>query len=338
MSASVNTSRDLSAARNAFNHLDAEMSRRAHEVKKQSQVCEDGHQTGHNTYQRITVNNAIHGLTLTLVVVWSMAFFHERSLTVGLRPWNGGNGVTVEVDDEGAVWGVAFAFSVGGAVVFAASEVFNFLFSKQHFGRERQRESWELRNFPRGEQEEMVELYVARGMTLADARLTISTMAKYEDFFVDVMMMEELGMVPPDDLARPSLIGLVSFLAFFSGGALVAMLVPCLLPLAGSVLDACAPLLPPFMTAESALLRLALASLALCPAAFVLSVMRGDLFGFVGVRRLVAGAEGVVMLCGAVTAAVLAALLLRAALAAEHQVALGGGGGGVGGVGVVGEL
>ena len=82
------------------------------------------------------------------------------------------------------------------------------------FAYERRREKWELENFPEGEQREMVELYVKRGMTQADAESVIEVMSKYKNFFLDVMMVEELGLMPPDNDDSPMKNGLVTFAAF----------------------------------------------------------------------------------------------------------------------------
>jgi DNA damage-binding protein 1 len=59
---------------------------------------------------------------------------------------------------------------------------------------ERQREAWEMENYPEGEVSEMIEIYEEKGLTNADAKLIVETMAKYKEFFVDVMMMHELEL------------------------------------------------------------------------------------------------------------------------------------------------
>lgn len=81
---------------------------------------------------------------------------------------------------------------------------------------ERQRENWEMENYPEGEIEEMIDLYTEKGMERDDAELVVNTMAKYQDFFVDVMMVEELGLqVPEDDHANESFKeGVIMFLSF----------------------------------------------------------------------------------------------------------------------------
>ena len=52
-----------------------------------------------------------------------------------------------------------------------------------------------------------------RGMKEEDATIIIETMSKYEDIFVDVMMVEELGLMPPEEESS-FMNGLVTFVAF----------------------------------------------------------------------------------------------------------------------------
>ena len=46
-----------------------------------------------------------------------------------------------------------------------------------------------------GEIKEMVDLYVEKGISQPDAENIISTMSKYPEFFVDHMMVQELGLM-----------------------------------------------------------------------------------------------------------------------------------------------
>jgi VIT1/CCC1 family predicted Fe2+/Mn2+ transporter len=86
---------------------------------------------------------------------------------------------------------------------------------------EREREMWEMENFPEGEVKEMEDIYVERGMNREDAKLVVETMSKYKDFFVDIMMAEELGLrVPEDDHVFESFKeGIVMFCSFAAFGA-----------------------------------------------------------------------------------------------------------------------
>ena len=86
---------------------------------------------------------------------------------------------------------------------------------------ERTREDWEMRHNPEGEILEMVDIYVGRGMSREDATTVITTMAKYHDFFVNVMMVEELGLAVPEPEAHCDAMkdGFLMFLAFCVFGA-----------------------------------------------------------------------------------------------------------------------
>src|SRR5210317_1015118 len=65
---------------------------------------------------------------------------------------------------------------------------------------ERKREEWEMENYPEGEIQEMIDIFrVKGGMEHEDAKLVIETLARYPDFFVDIMMAHELELQVPDD-------------------------------------------------------------------------------------------------------------------------------------------
>ena len=80
--------------------------------------------------------------------------------------------------------------------------------------REREREAWELKNYKEGEIQEMVEIYEGRGMARADAEKVMRVCAKYEDAFVDMMLVDELGLERPDRSGSPWKSGLATFSSF----------------------------------------------------------------------------------------------------------------------------
>jgi DNA damage-binding protein 1 len=59
---------------------------------------------------------------------------------------------------------------------------------------ERRREEWEMENYPEGEITEMIDIYKEKGMSHEDAKIVIETMSKYKEFFVDLMMAQELEL------------------------------------------------------------------------------------------------------------------------------------------------
>lgn len=100
---------------------------------------------------------------------------------------------------------------------------------------ERKREEWEMENYREGEIKEMIEIYENKGLSPEDAKVVIETMAKYKDFFVDVMMQQELELqVPDDNHVEESLKeGFVMFcsFAFFGAAPLLGYtLIPWMFP------------------------------------------------------------------------------------------------------------
>lgn len=84
---------------------------------------------------------------------------------------------------------------------------------------EMQREHWEVDNNPAGEVEEMVQIYMSKGIVEEDARTVANTLSKYKDFWVDHMMLHEIGMLPPDEEDDSFKGAAVMFLAFSMFGA-----------------------------------------------------------------------------------------------------------------------
>jgi len=85
---------------------------------------------------------------------------------------------------------------------------------------ERKREKWEYENYPKGEIDEMIELYEKKGMKVEHAKQLVAALIKHEDIFIDTMMVEELGIVPPDpgDINTPAKMGAVTALSFVGCG------------------------------------------------------------------------------------------------------------------------
>jgi len=104
-----------------------------------------------------------------------------------------------------------------GAGEFLSSRAYN-----NYIQKELERETWELDNYPEGEVLEMIELFHQRGMSREDAEVVITRMAKYKDFFVNIMMTEELALpLPAADAASESLRdGFIMFVSFACFGML----------------------------------------------------------------------------------------------------------------------
>jgi len=96
---------------------------------------------------------------------------------------------------------------------------------------ERGREKWEFQNYQEGEIDEMIQIYEKKGINREDANLILRTMAKYPEFFVDHMMMQELEIPPVDEDESPLKMGFVTLLSFLIFGFIPLLAYVVLFPL-----------------------------------------------------------------------------------------------------------
>ncbi|CAM9332857.1 unnamed protein product [Scytosiphon promiscuus] len=100
---------------------------------------------------------------------------------------------------------------------------------------ERKREEWELANHRQGEVDNMVEMYVRRGMTREDAQEVSTRLSKYADCFVDTMVSDGVGaFATPLDEGGSIREGMVTFASFAASGVL-PLLAYALSPLISAV-------------------------------------------------------------------------------------------------------
>ncbi len=85
---------------------------------------------------------------------------------------------------------------------------------------ERKRELWECENFIRGEMDEMADIYVEKGLKKETALRIVELMSKNKKAFVDVMMVQELGLVADYDSWYPLKSGLINFSSFMLFGSI----------------------------------------------------------------------------------------------------------------------
>jgi len=89
--------------------------------------------------------------------------------------------------------------------------------AEQQYGKaEREREVWECENYLEGEKLEVVELWEKKGMAREDAEQAVEILSQYQDIFVDIMMVEELGILMDDE--DPWKHGVVTFISFLFFG------------------------------------------------------------------------------------------------------------------------
>jgi vacuolar iron transporter family protein len=188
---------DGGVARIAYKDDDVEASRRYHDLKA---ATEEGHQSG-GGFLKPVIFGGLDGILTSFAIVAGAA---------------GGN-LSPQV-----VLILGFSNILADALSMGVGEFLSSKATNEWILSERCREEWELENYPEGEIKEMVDIYVAKGMTQSDAEQCIAIMAKYKDFFVDLMMQQELELqVPEDDHVQESVKeGCIMFASFATFGAL----------------------------------------------------------------------------------------------------------------------
>ncbi|CAK4090247.1 unnamed protein product [Aphanomyces euteiches] len=195
--AAIDLARDLAAARNAYKKNDLTASIAAHTTKEGiTGMNEPGHSVSlKNTVGKVLAESGVFALGINLVLVTALLANGDiKARTASL---------------VARLYLLEYSFTEGLKS--------NNLNTSESEG---ERCGMELGNFPQGEKDEMVELYTSRGMSLPDARNVIDVMAKYDKFFVDIMMIEELNMLPPDLSMSPSTLGLTTSVGSFLCGLL----------------------------------------------------------------------------------------------------------------------
>ena len=191
-------SMSLAKARSAYASVDAEASRIAHGGAQSGAVTQntEAHEEG-GAYVKPIVFGGLDGVLTCFAIVMGAA----------------GGGLNRE-----AILIIGFSSLLADAVSMGVGEFLSSKAEVDYAKVERERESWELHNYPEGEVKEMKEIYVEKGMSEEDAQTMFSIMAKpqYHDLFVDFMMREELGLDPPsdDDTKEAFKAGVVMFFAF----------------------------------------------------------------------------------------------------------------------------
>lgn len=200
-----NESELMAAAREAHDAGDVDASRKAHETKALLKGNTEKHSNMPDKLKSI-VYGGLDGIITTFAVVSGAT--------------GGGFGIEVIL-----VLGFSNMFADG--LSMGVGDALSTKAENAAILKERAREKWELENYKEGEIKEMVEIYEEKGMSRQDAEIVVRTMAKYEDFFVDQMMVDELGMTVPDEDDNPWWDGLVTFCSFVFFGVFPLLAYAC---------------------------------------------------------------------------------------------------------------
>lgn len=171
---------------------------------------------------RSVVFGALDGLTTSLAVLGAAAGKIMRHAHECYYNITKSTSVCHSISGSGVGSSVVLALGVGSIVADAIALGFGeYMSSKAHMTfvqAQRRHGQWEYKNYREHEIALMTKLFESKGMSKADAEVVVSTMAQYENLFVNLMITEERGLIIPREtefeLCTDAFMMFISF-AFF---------------------------------------------------------------------------------------------------------------------------
>lgn len=202
-------SKRLEEARSGYKKGDKSLSAKAHDIEAIRAAAREHHGGKGSQYLGDLVYGGLDGIITTFAVVSGVAGARLDPSVI-------------------LILGLANLFADG--VSMATGAYLSEKSDHEYYERERQREAWEVENYPEGERAELEELYISQGYSPEDAKTLVDIKSKEKKLWVDAMMVEELGMLKSDK--KPFLSALSTLVAFIIAGA-----VPLLVYLFGLLSD-----------------------------------------------------------------------------------------------------
>ena len=170
--------RSLDKAKEAFRNRDIEASVAAHSPGARAAAAAERHTQAQGRYIKSVVYGGLDGIITTFAVVAGVA---GAALSAGI------------------VLILGFANLIADGISMAIGDYLSSKSEREYQNAERTREAWEVEHYPEGEKKELVEIYEAKGIPAKDAEAMVSILAKNPKAWVDIMMVEELGIVGSDE-------------------------------------------------------------------------------------------------------------------------------------------
>ena len=184
-------SRSLEGAKGAFRSRDVKATIAAHSAGTRPGGAAEEHTQAQGRYLKSVVYGGLDGIITTFAVVAGVA---GAALSAGI------------------VLILGFANLIADGISMAIGDYLSSKSEREYENTERGREEWEVENYPEGEKKELVELYVSKGIGEADATAMVDIIAKDPKAWVDIMMVEELGIVGSEE--SPLANAVATFLSF----------------------------------------------------------------------------------------------------------------------------
>ena len=130
--------------------------------------------------------------------------------------------------ESGIILVLGLANLIADGFSMAAGAYLSLKSEQAYYDKEKERELWEVENFPEGEKQEMHQIYLQQGYTPEEAAQLVDIKSRDPERWVNAMMIDELRMTRDD--RKPMLSGLTTFISFIIAGS-----VPLLIYLVGLV-------------------------------------------------------------------------------------------------------
>jgi VIT1/CCC1 family predicted Fe2+/Mn2+ transporter len=189
-------SRRLEEARQAFKNRNLSASKKAHDAKAITQAVEQ-----HGSEGSQFIGNMIYGGLDGIISVFAVV-----------------SGVAGATLSSGVLLILGAANLFGDGLSMGVGAFLSMKGQKEYYNRERQREQWEVENYPEGEKKELEAIYNKQGYPAADSKKMIEIKSKDKTRWVDAMMIEELGLVR--DERKPLSAAWITFGSFVAFGLL----------------------------------------------------------------------------------------------------------------------
>jgi vacuolar iron transporter family protein len=195
-------------ARKAFKEKDMAAVKAAH---AKDAIAHSEHKPGKGKYVGDMVYGALDGTVTTFAVVSGV---HGANLS------------------SSVILILGFANLLGDGLSMAIGNYLGTKSEIEYIKQERKREEWEIENYPKGEIEEIREIFMKKGFKGKDLERAVEVVTSDKKVWVDTMMLEELGLTSEDK--TPFLSGLATFIAFVVAGLmpLLAFVISLFYPMA----------------------------------------------------------------------------------------------------------
>jgi len=201
----------LRKARKAYKTGDLEEAKKAHTKKV---IQHEESEVGAGRYIKDYVYGALDGIITTFAVV---------------------SGVTGASLTATIILILGFANLLGDGISMSIGNYLGTKSEMDYYNKERDRESWEVDNYPEGETEEIRQIYMKKGFTGKDLEAAVKVITSDRKLWIDEMMKEELKLMKEEK--SPRVAAAATFLAFVIAG---------FIPLVSYVASLSFPIIVPF--------------------------------------------------------------------------------------------